>query len=214
MHGKGALLFKDGSQYEGEFENGMMNGHGTFTYKDGSRYEGGWKDNTRLGPATYTYPNGAVATGAWLNNEMSGAGYFTDASGVRTKVVYQNGKCVKAPPGMPDPVLDLGGSNGRAPRHGQPPATAPLVWGQPRHLLHTSLHELPAPSPHPPPDFHPDFMPLWTPGSPVPFPFFVYPPTAFVTGAAKNHAPPAGGEDQPHCPAESPSWQNHRGWTS
>ena len=40
MHGQGALLFADGSKYEGSFKNDKYEGYGKETMKDGSCYEG------------------------------------------------------------------------------------------------------------------------------------------------------------------------------
>ena len=34
MHGNGAIIFKDGSSYKGNFLNGNYNGEGIFTFPD------------------------------------------------------------------------------------------------------------------------------------------------------------------------------------
>jgi len=40
--GRGILRFKDGSEYLGEWKNGLKEGKGTFTWADGNKFNGDW----------------------------------------------------------------------------------------------------------------------------------------------------------------------------
>ena len=41
-HGKGRIVYIDGSTYEGDWKNGLRDGFGEQKYKDGSVYRGNW----------------------------------------------------------------------------------------------------------------------------------------------------------------------------
>ena len=68
-HGKGRLVFTDGSIYEGEFENNKMHGYGKIFFKDGSIYQGNFKNNLR-----------------------DGTGKVRSKEGVEQRVVYSKGR--------------------------------------------------------------------------------------------------------------------------
>ena len=68
-HGKGRLVFTDGSIYEGQFENNKMHGYGKIFFKDGSIYQGNFNNNLRDG------------TGKSLSKD-----------GVEQRVVYSKGR--------------------------------------------------------------------------------------------------------------------------
>ena len=40
---EGKYIFKNGDQYEGEFENDLFHGDGVFTFNHGDKYEGQFK---------------------------------------------------------------------------------------------------------------------------------------------------------------------------
>jgi len=44
--------------YTGEYRDGKRHGKGTMIYPDGSKYVGEWKDGLRHGHGLYIYPNG------------------------------------------------------------------------------------------------------------------------------------------------------------
>mgnify|MGYP001441765259 CR=1 FL=1 len=71
-HGKGRLEFKDGSVYEGQFENNKMHGYGKIFFKDGSIYQGNFKNNLR-----------------------DGTGILRSTDGSQQRVIYQKGKFKK-----------------------------------------------------------------------------------------------------------------------
>ena len=49
MNGHGIYNYNDGSQYEGQFVNGLKNGKGKYKDADGNTFEGIWKDGKRNG---------------------------------------------------------------------------------------------------------------------------------------------------------------------
>ena len=40
MEGKGQMIYKDGSSYNGDYLADRKDGYGVFVWKDGKRYEG------------------------------------------------------------------------------------------------------------------------------------------------------------------------------
>jgi hypothetical protein len=64
------MTYEDGSQYEGEWEDGKRNGLGTMTYEDGSQYEGKWEDEKRNGLGKMSYPDGRKQIGVWNNGRV------------------------------------------------------------------------------------------------------------------------------------------------
>lgn len=61
---------KDGSHYEGEFENGEMTGKGLRKYNDGTIYKGEFMNGERngYGEVTYAKPLGEWYKGNWSLN--------------------------------------------------------------------------------------------------------------------------------------------------
>lgn len=86
-HGQGSFIFADGSRYVGEWVNGRMNGHGTFTFADGEVYVGNWKDGMMHGHGTLLYPDGTKYAGAWYHNDKHGKGMKVLSNG-KQKVGY------------------------------------------------------------------------------------------------------------------------------
>ena len=68
MHGHGHLIWPDGKQYIGEFEEDQRHGQGKFYWSDGREYEG-----------------------SWVVGKQSGVGYFTDENGIRRKGMWLDG---------------------------------------------------------------------------------------------------------------------------
>lgn len=58
--GKGKFTWPDGSVYEGNFENNLMEGFGKIQWADGKEYEGHWKDNQMHGKGIFKWPDGRV----------------------------------------------------------------------------------------------------------------------------------------------------------
>lgn len=104
-HGHGKLLMKDGSFYEGQFDNGEISGHGyrkwassgnqytgqfimgelngqgIMEYGNGKRYEGGWANNMRQGEGKLIEAGGSVYEGSFYKNNRHGEGCQTFSNG-------------------------------------------------------------------------------------------------------------------------------------
>jgi hypothetical protein len=71
--GKGKLVGKNGSKYEGDFDNDNFNGFGVATFsKERSEdyYEGHWKDDKKSGKGKLVFKDGTKQEGIFEN------GYF------------------------------------------------------------------------------------------------------------------------------------------
>ncbi|XP_023377405.1 MORN repeat-containing protein 1 [Pteropus vampyrus] len=104
-HGRGKLLFKDGSFYEGEFVHGEITGkgrrlwaasgntysgqfvlgepqgHGVLQYKAGGRYEGAFHHGMREGHGCLVDQDGQVYQGWFHNDKRHGHGQMTFQNG-------------------------------------------------------------------------------------------------------------------------------------
>ncbi len=80
-HGKGTMIYADGSFYDGEWFNGKKHGHGTNTYPNGTTYVGEFLNNKRSGKGKYIYNNGDIYDGDWLKGDRNGNGTMSYANG-------------------------------------------------------------------------------------------------------------------------------------
>lgn len=80
-HGKGKMIYADGSYYDGEWVDGKKQGHGTNTYSSGAIYIGEFHNNKRNGKGKYTYTNGDIYDGEWLKGDRTGNGTMNYANG-------------------------------------------------------------------------------------------------------------------------------------
>ena len=78
-------------EYEGEWNNDLMEGYGVYKYLSGARYEGNFSKNKHHGQGSYFFPNGAKFIGQWENHKMSGRGVYTDPYGTPWEGVFING---------------------------------------------------------------------------------------------------------------------------
>lgn len=66
IHGKGKMIYVDGSSYEGEFADNKLSGKGTYQLSDGRILKGQWRVTaSNLNKGTISYPNGDVYVGYW-----------------------------------------------------------------------------------------------------------------------------------------------------
>jgi hypothetical protein len=63
--GKGKFRYQDGSQYYGDFNQGLPHGIGSVYYYSGDRYEGGWQGHAPHGKGIMYYANGKVVGAIW-----------------------------------------------------------------------------------------------------------------------------------------------------
>lgn len=77
--GRGVLISRLGSVYEGWFFNDKFNFRGRIIWQDGSMYEGEWKDDLQHGHGIYTLLNGNKWEGEFEKGSAVGIGKFTSA---------------------------------------------------------------------------------------------------------------------------------------
>ncbi len=70
----GTFKFHDGSQYTGDWENGIIHGYGMMYYADGGIYYGQWANNLRHGEGDMTYSNRTKYSGEWKYDKPNGYG--------------------------------------------------------------------------------------------------------------------------------------------
>lgn len=74
MHGFGSYRSPDGSEYRGEFKNGLMQGQGERFWLCGRTYRGGWQKDMMWGEGELVMPSGEVYRGQFRANVFHGRG--------------------------------------------------------------------------------------------------------------------------------------------
>lgn len=114
-HGSGKMLFADGSQirgnwqdgkphgfgtmidphgattYEGEFRDGKRHGLGRQIYESGDIYDGCWKEGYQHDRGVYYFTNGDKFYGMWSKGKYDGPGVFHYQNGSISRRVYSDG---------------------------------------------------------------------------------------------------------------------------
>ena len=75
--GKGTMKYSDGSEYTGDWVNGVRQGQGTMTYDNGI-YDGEWQNDKKNGKGTYTWNDGKKYDGAYVDDVRDGKGVFSN----------------------------------------------------------------------------------------------------------------------------------------
>jgi hypothetical protein len=74
-HGHGHLIYLNGDEYTGNFQDSLRSGQGTMTYANNDTYTGAWANNQPHGHGTHTESRtGNVYTGNWEEGKRSGVG--------------------------------------------------------------------------------------------------------------------------------------------
>lgn len=81
--GRGTKVWPDGDRYEGDWQDGKRHGKGTMIWSAGAHYEGGWRDGKQHGTGTMRYPNGVSYQGDWVRGSETGHGIFITTEGER-----------------------------------------------------------------------------------------------------------------------------------
>ncbi len=68
--GFGRYTYRDGTVYEGDFEEGKPVGEGTVRYTNGDVYTGGWDESAPDGNGAYVFVNGQSVSGKWANGKL------------------------------------------------------------------------------------------------------------------------------------------------
>ncbi|OQY35681.1 MAG: hypothetical protein B6241_00375 [Spirochaetaceae bacterium 4572_59] len=82
-HKSGEFKGKDGSQYKGQFKEGLMSGQGDLITADGRHYRGEFSENTPHGDGECLWPDGSHYRGSFKKGQMHGIGVFTWPDGSR-----------------------------------------------------------------------------------------------------------------------------------
>ena len=96
-HGRGYVLFTDGSMYVGELREDKRHGQGTYVWRNGDRYTGEWADDKQNGLGAYLVSDGRQSLHEWKDALPNGIGivYNADRSIARSGT-WANGKFVRA----------------------------------------------------------------------------------------------------------------------
>jgi len=83
-----------GSQYVGDFVNGLYEGQGKYTYSDGEGYVGAFLEGKFHGQGVYSYVNGDKYVGEFKLGKKSGRGVYTRADGSVERGVFLDGRLI------------------------------------------------------------------------------------------------------------------------
>ena len=82
-HGPVICYYADGSEYQGEWQDGKRRGIGTYISPTGTRYEGEWKDDGASGHGVCHYADGMKYDGEFESGERHGKGTLISPEGDR-----------------------------------------------------------------------------------------------------------------------------------
>ena len=91
-HGTGTYISPTGTRYEGEWENDGASGHGVCHYDDGMKYDGQFESGERHGKGILISPEGDRYEGQFKNDLVNGEGIYTWGDGVRSEGEFREGK--------------------------------------------------------------------------------------------------------------------------
>ena len=91
-HGTGTYISPTGTRYEGEWENDGASGQGVCVYADGRRYEGEFKEGLRHGKGILISSEGDRYEGEFENDLAHGEGIYIWGDGVRSEGEFREGK--------------------------------------------------------------------------------------------------------------------------
>ena len=89
-----SVELNSGSQYVGDFVNGLYEGQGEYTYSDGEGYVGAFLEGKFHGQGVYSYVNGDKYVGEFKLGKKSGRGVYTSADGSVQRGVFLDGKLI------------------------------------------------------------------------------------------------------------------------
>lgn len=74
-NGKGTMKYSNGTEYKGDWVNGIRHGKGVIKYNNGI-YEGEWINDKRNGEGIYTWNDGKKYEGTYVDDARDGYGVF------------------------------------------------------------------------------------------------------------------------------------------
>ncbi|ESW14824.1 hypothetical protein PHAVU_007G020500 [Phaseolus vulgaris] len=81
-----------GGRYKGRCQGGLPEGKGRLVLRDGSIYDGLWRYGKRSGPGTFYLKNGDMFQGLWRDDVIHGKGWFYFHTGDRWFANFWKGK--------------------------------------------------------------------------------------------------------------------------
>jgi hypothetical protein len=91
-HGIGTYISPTGTRYEGEWENDEASGHGVCHYADGMKYDGQFENGERHGKGVLISPEGDRYEGQFKYDLLNGEGIYIWGDGVRSEGEFREGK--------------------------------------------------------------------------------------------------------------------------
>ena len=91
-HGIGTYISPTGTRYEGEWKDDGANGHGICHYADGMKYDGQFESGERHGKGILISPEGDCYEGQFKYDLLNGEGIYTWGDGVRSEGEFRDGK--------------------------------------------------------------------------------------------------------------------------
>ena len=91
-HGRGILLWPDGSKYVGYWVKDKASIRGKLIHNDGDIYEGEWLDDQPNGKGIYIHKEGTIYEGDWKNDKQDGYGKEKWLDGAYYEGEYKDGK--------------------------------------------------------------------------------------------------------------------------
>jgi len=91
-HGTGTYISPTGTRYEGEWENDEASGHGVCHYADGMKYDGQFENGERHGKGVLISPEGDRYEGQFKYDLVNGEGIYIWGDGVRSEGEFREGK--------------------------------------------------------------------------------------------------------------------------
>jgi len=91
-HGIGTYISPTGTRYEGEWENDGASGHGVCHYADGMKYDGQFEGGERHGKGVLISPEGDRYEGQFKYDLVNGEGIYIWGDGVRSEGEFREGK--------------------------------------------------------------------------------------------------------------------------
>lgn len=100
-HGKGKIIYLDGSMFDGNFVEDHKEGYGEYFTKEVT-YKGEWQNGLKNGKGTLYFPNGDRVSTTFKNDKKHGNGIYITADGKIYDYVYYNDLQIKKADQNPD----------------------------------------------------------------------------------------------------------------
>ena len=91
-YGAGTMRYVDGTDYQGNFVDGLPDGEGIANLRNGDRYEGQWHHGNFDGAGTLRHPNGSAYQGNFREGKKDGKGAHIGTDGKRLEGEYRAGE--------------------------------------------------------------------------------------------------------------------------